>query len=287
MGEVTWRYAEDESQRFPLVPVAACRRRSRLLPVSAFALTEADIDEAIRKPSWGLYKGYAEFKMAHYDDAKRIWTVLAERGNGEAWFNLGILAEDGLGEPRDPVEARRRYEQGAQAGSRNSALRLGLLLQTGKLGKPDPDEARRWLKVAADAGDQEAATQLATLSDAPGGQSAADRLLAEARRLEAEGRHGDAVAAYRRLADDGDRRGMTRLAWAYESGRGVSRSLDEAARLFRKAAEQGEAEAQYALSVMLETGAGQARNPEEALRWLKSSAGMQYPPAVEALQARN
>lgn len=258
-----------------------------LLPVSAFALTEADIDEAIRKPSWGLYKGYAEFKMAHYDDAKRIWTVLAERGSGEAWFNLGILAEDGLGEPRDPVEARRRYEQGAQAGSRNSALRLGLLLQTSKLGKPDPDEARRWLKVAADAGDQEAVTQLAALSDAPGGQSAADRLLADARRLEAEGRHGDAVATYRKLADEGDRRGMTRLAWAYESGRGVSRSLDEAARLFRKAAEQGEAEAQYALSVMLETGAGQTRNPEEALRWLKSSAAMQYPPAVEALQARN
>ena len=55
-----------------------------LLPMSAFALTEADIDEAIRKPSWGLYKGYAEFKMAHYDDARRIWTVLAERGSGEA-----------------------------------------------------------------------------------------------------------------------------------------------------------------------------------------------------------
>lgn len=257
-----------------------------LLPISAFALTEADIDEAIRKPSWGLYKGYAEFKMAHYADAKRIWTALAERGNGEAWFNLGILAEDGLGEPQNPHEARRLYENGAQAGSRNSALRLGLLLQGGKLGQRDIDGARHWLKVAADAGDQEAATHLAALNDPQGG-SIRDRELAEARRFEAEGRHADAAAMYRKLADFGDVRGVTRLAWAYEAGRGVQRNLAEAARLFRVAAEQGEAEAQYALSVMLETGAGQTRNTDEALRWLRASAGKNYPPAVQALQARN
>ncbi|MGV2481346.1 UNVERIFIED_CONTAM: sel1 repeat family protein, partial [Salmonella enterica subsp. enterica serovar Weltevreden] len=77
------------------------------------------------------------------------------------------------------------------------------------------------------------------------------------------------------------------LAWAYEAGRGVQRNLAEAARLFRVAAELGEAEAQYALSVMLDTGAGQTRNADEALRWLRASAGQNYPPAVQALQARN
>ncbi|WP_430434548.1 tetratricopeptide repeat protein [Methyloversatilis sp.] len=257
-----------------------------LLPLSAWAITDDDIAEAVQKPSWGLYKGYAEFKMAHYADAKRIWTALAERGNGEAWFNLGILAEDGLGEPQNPHEARRLYENGAQAGSRNSALRLGLLLQGGKLGQRDIDGARHWLKVAADAGDQEAATHLAALNDPQGG-SIRDRELAEARRFEAEGRHADAAAMYRKLADFGDVRGVTRLAWAYEAGRGVQRNLAEAARLFRVAAEQGEAEAQYALSVMLDTGAGQTRNTDEALRWLRASAGQNYPPAVQALQARN
>lgn len=251
------------------------------------AIDEDDIAEAVRKPSWGLYKGYAEFKMAHYADAKRIWRALAERGNGEAWFNLGILAEDGLGEAQDAHRARLMYEQGAQAGSRNAALRLGLLLQGGKLGQPDVEGARRWLKVAADAGDQEAATHLAALTDPQGGGSIRDRELAEARRFEAEGRHADATAMYRKLADFGDVRGVTRLAWAYEAGRGVTRNLAEAARLFRVAAEQGDAEAQYALSVMLDTGAGQTRDADEALRWLRASAGQDYPPAVQALQARN
>ena len=57
--------------------------------------------------------------------------------------------------------------------------------------------------------------------------------------------------------------------------------------LARLWAEQGGAEAQYALSVMLDTGAGQTRNADEALRWLRASAGQNYPPAVQALQARN
>ncbi|EGK71414.1 Sel1 domain protein repeat-containing protein [Methyloversatilis universalis FAM5] len=257
------------------------------LPFAALAVTDEDIAEAVQKPSWGLYKGYAEFKMAHYADAKRIWSALAERGNGEAWFNLGILAEDGLGEPRDAHAARRLYENGAEAGSRNAALRLGLLLQGGKLGQRDLDGARRWLKVAADKGDAEAATHLAALDDPQGGGSVRDRELAEARRFEAEGRHADAAAMYRKLADFGDVRGVTRLAWAYEAGRGVERNLAEAARLFRVAAEQGDAEAQYALSVMLDTGAGQVRNGDEALRWLRASAGQNYPPAIQALQARN
>lgn len=258
-----------------------------ILPAQAELLDEAEIAEVVRKPNIGLYKGYAEFKMAHYAEAKQIWTALAERGVGEAWFNLGILAEDGLGEAKDPAEARRRYQKGAEAGSRNSALQLAVLLQSNRLGAPDLAAARHWLKRAAELGDEGAAAQLAALdgkSDRPLG--AADSRLADARRLEADGKLPEAIAAYRAVAEAGDARGLTRLAWLHEAGRGVPRNLDEAARLFRKAADAGEAEGQYALSVMLDTGAGQARNPEEALHWLRASAASGYQPAVEALKAR-
>jgi TPR repeat protein len=192
-----------------------------------------------------------------------------------------------LGEPKDAVEARRRYEKGGEAGSRNAALQLAVLLQSKRLGAPDLVAARHWLKRAAELGDDGAAAQLAALdgkSSAPLG--AADSRLAEARRLEADGKLPEAIAAYRAIAEAGDPRGLTRLAWLHEAGRGLPRNLDEAARLFRQAAEAGEAEGQYALSVMLDTGAGQARNPAEALRWLRASAASGYQPAVEALKAR-
>ncbi|WP_347248662.1 tetratricopeptide repeat protein [Zoogloea sp.] len=260
---------------------------SALAPAQAALLGEDDLADVVRKPAIGLYKGYAEFKMAHYAEARQIWMALAERGMGEAWFNLGILAEDGLGEARDGAEARRRYEKAALAGSRNAALHLGIALQTDRFGAADKEGARRWLKLAADMGDDEAATQLAVLDgSAARPVSARDRRLAQARRLEADGSLPEALAAYRALADAGDPRGLTRLAWLYEAGRGVARNLDEAARLFREAAEAGEPEAQYALSVMLDTGAGQAKDAQQALRWLRASAAGHHPPAVEALKAR-
>lgn len=272
--------------RRPLLALALCAAAGSQL-AHAELLDDDELAEVVRKPAIGLYKGYAEFKMAHYAEARQIWTALADKGMGEAWFNLGILAEDGLGEPKDGAEARRRYEKAALAGSRNAALRLGTSLQTSRLGAPDPAGARHWLQVATDLGDDEAAAQLAVL-DGPAARpvSAADKRLAQARRLEADGSLPDAVSAYRAIGDAGDPRGLTRLAWLYEAGRGVPRNLDEAARLFRQAAEAGEPEGQYALSVMLDTGAGQARNPDEALRWLKASAAGRYPPAVEALKAR-
>ncbi len=270
-----------------LVLAALCAAGCLAFPAWGEPLTDDEIAELARKPSIGLYKGYAEFKMAHYAEARRIWEALAERGVGDAWFNLGILAEDGLGEPRDPAEARRRYERAAHAGSSNAALRLGLMLQTDALGAPDPAAAREWLRKAADLGDSEAATQLALLERSAGGPAdGPDRRLAEARRLESEGRLPEAVAAYRAIADAGDPRGLTRLAWLHEAGRGVTRDLAQAASLFRRAAEAGEPEAQYALSVMLETGAGQPRDAEAAMRWLRASAKAGYRPAVEALGER-
>jgi uncharacterized protein len=256
-------------------------------PASAELLGEDDLSDVVRKPAIGLYKGYAEFKMAHYAEAHQIWTALAERGMGEAWFNLGILAEDGLGEPKDGLEARRRYEKAALAGSRNAALRLGTSLQTNRLGPVDMDGARRWLKAAVDLGDDEAAAQLAILDGtAAKPVSARDRRLAAARRMEADGSLPDALLAYRAIADAGDPRGLTRLAWLYEAGRGVPRNLAEAARLFRQAAEAGDPEGQYALSVMFDTGAGQPHDSEQALRWLRTAAAGGYPPAIEALKAR-
>ena len=71
----------------------------------------------------------------------------------------------------------------------------------------------------------------------------------------------------------------------YEAGRGVERSLAEAARLFMQSAEAGDAEAQYAIAVMYRTGKGQPQDREQSLAWLKRSAGQNYPAAVAAMAA--
>ena len=48
-----------------------------------------------------------------------------------------------------------------------------------------------------------------------------------------------------------DYRGLTRMAWLYETGIAVDRDIDRAGRLFACAAEAGVAEAQYAIQYLL------------------------------------
>lgn len=242
-------------------------------------LSEAEVADIAAQPSIGLYKAYAEFKMARYGDARRIWEALAERGVAEAWFNLGILAEDGLGETRDVRRALEHYERGATGGSVKAQYRLALLHIEGTIVEPDRQIAEQWLEAAARGGHVDAARQLDVLR---GGVEVDDYLAI--RLIESEGRAEEAADAYRRLSEQGNVRARTRLAWMHETGRGVPRDLSKAAQLFESAATLGDAEAQFALSVMLRTGAGRPRDDAAARAWLLDSARAGYPEAVEALR---
>jgi len=245
-------------------------------PVDAVGVDGSTPEDWIRNPAIGNYTAYAEFKMARYAQARQIWEVLASRGNGDALFNLGILAEDGLGEPRDMAKAEQLYVSAATAGNFKSQYRLGTLYLAGVLLPRDLDKARSFLSLAAAAGDREAASLLDTL-DTP---SANETPFARAERLAASGEPAAAARLYADLAEAGNVAAQTRLAWMFEAGRGVERSLDEAARLFQRSAEAGDAEAQFAISVMYRTGRGRARDDALADAWLERSAAQGYPPAL-------
>lgn len=269
-------------------------RIQRISPIAllAFALAtaspavhaqESTVEDWIRNPAMGNYKAYAEFKMAHYDAARYIWEVLAGLGNPDALFNLGVLAEDGLGEPKDMKKAEALYVAAANAGGFKARYRLGMLYSGGGAVPKDLAKARQYLSLAAAGGDKEAAARLASL-DRP------ERPLSEfeqAELLASGGSHAEAAALYRRIAEAGNLTARTRLAWMYEAGRGVERNLDEAARLFMQSAQAGDAEAQYAIAVMYRTGRGQPKDREQSLLWLKRAAEQRYPAAVAALAAEN
>jgi TPR repeat protein len=242
---------------------------------------DIDLAEIVRRPAIGNYRGYAEFKMAHYAAAKRIWEALDQRDFGEAAFNLGILHEDGLGVPRNIDRALAYYRRGATLGSPKAMFRMGLIYWLGAPGVAvDRGEGRRYLSMAAEAGDSEAKRYLAT--DGNSGDLADPVMRAD--RALAEGNSSAYVAILSSAAESGHARAQTRLAWSYESGRGVGRDLDAAARWFLAAAEQGDGEAMYALAVMHNTGAGRAKDPVLAEHWLKRSAAAQYPAALADLR---
>ena len=249
----------------------------------AFAAQAQDsqVEDWVRNPAMGNYKAYAEFKMAHYDAARHIWETLSGLGNADALFNLAILAEDGLGEPKDMKKAEALYLAAANAGGFKAQYRLGMLYSTGGALDKDLVKARKYLNLAATHGDKDAIARLATLGQ-PG---PAGSLFEEAEILSSSGQHTQASVVYQRGADAGDLRAGTRLAWMYEAGRGVPRDLAHAAGLFMSAAQAGDAEAQFAMAVMCRTGRGQPKDRAQAMVWLTQSAAQNYPPAVAALKA--
>lgn len=240
---------------------------------------DSDRLDWLRNPAMGNYKAYAEFKMAHYAAAREVWETLAEVGNGDALFNLGILAEDGLGEPKNMAKAEALYSSAARSDNFKAQYRLGLLYSVGRLLAKDVEKARLYLTMAAQHGDQDARTMLANLE----GASASISALHQADLLDAAGQHVQAAAQYQTLADRGDALAQTRLAWLYEAGRGVTLNLTQAAMWFEVAAQHGQADAQYALSVMYRTGRGREKDTVQSLCWLTRSVAQNHASAKAAL----
>jgi TPR repeat protein len=96
----------------------------------------------------------------------------------------------------------------------------------------------------------------------------------------------EAAAAMQQLqrdADGGDARAQSRLAVAYELGRGVPKDEEKAAKYYRLAAEKGQVESQYFLGRLYAQGAGVSKDYAEALAWYRKSAASGYPPALNGL----
>lgn len=233
----------------------------------------------LRNPAMGNYKAYAEFKMAHYDAARTVWETLAEIGNGDALFNLGVMAEDGLGEARNVSKAEALYRSAAGVGNFKAQYRLGLLYAVGQVLPHDSAQARIYLGMAATHGDRDARAMLENLGQPTGPLSE----FAQAEIWSGGGEHAKAAALYEQLARAGDMTAQARLAWLYEAGLGVPQNLQEAASRFEQAAIGGVADAQYAMAVILRTGRGRPQNADASLQWLRKAANQRHPAAQAAL----
>ena len=82
----------------------------------------------------------------------------------------------------------------------------------------------------------------------------------------------EAVAWYRRAAEQGDARAQYNLGGMYREGRGVPQDAAGAVAWYRRAAEQGHARAQYNLGGMYAAGRGVPPDAVEAHMWFTIAA---------------
>jgi Sel1 repeat len=142
--------------------------------------------------------GQRAYVHRHFEEARRIWTPLAEAGDAEAQVSLGLLFDLGQGVPEDPATAYKWYRRAAEAGLAKAQFNVAVMEDSGVVGPRNPVAAARWYAKAAAHGHLRAQYNLAQLYSSGDG---VPRDIAEAKAWYRVAAHGGLTAAADKLAE--------------------------------------------------------------------------------------
>ncbi len=100
----------------------------------------------------GLEEADAAYKRVDYETALRELRPLANQGNAEAQYNLGVVYDKGLGVPRDYTEAAKWFRKAAVQGNAGAQFALGFMYGHGEGVRQNYAEAVKWYRKAAEQG---------------------------------------------------------------------------------------------------------------------------------------
>ena len=108
--------------------------------------------------SWSqdFQKGYSAAQSGGFATALREWTPLAEQGNADAQYNLGVIYDTGQGVPQNNKTAVKWYRLAAEQGGSFAQLNLGVMYANGQGVPQDYKTAVKWYRLAAEQGDADA-----------------------------------------------------------------------------------------------------------------------------------
>ena len=123
-------------------------------------------------------QGFQATERGDYQTAFKLWLPLAEQGDVNAQYNLGIMYDNGRGVKQDDFEAVKWFRKAAELGHANAQSNFGVAYSTGRGVRQDDVEAVKWFKKAAGNGGKEVQRKLG-LSYLVGRGIQKDRILAK------------------------------------------------------------------------------------------------------------
>jgi TPR repeat protein len=106
--------------------------------------------------SGDFQKGWTAYSSLDYAGAKAEWQDLADAGDADAAYGMGLLYGNGFGVDMNDELALKYYGIAAEQGHADAAFNLAVMHQNG-WGVPQDDEiANKWYRLAADKGNTEA-----------------------------------------------------------------------------------------------------------------------------------
>jgi len=108
--------------------------------------------------------GKAAFESGDYVTAKRLMHPLAEQGQANAQYYIGMMYAIGKGGRQDYVVALKWFRKAAEQGLAQAQNSLGSMYYNGYGVPHDPVKAHKWLNLAAGGGNEPASKNRGTLS---------------------------------------------------------------------------------------------------------------------------
>ena len=101
----------------------------------------------------GFDEGMAAYERGDYATALKEFRPLAEQGNADGQFNLGLMYDLGRGVTQSYAEAWKWYRLAAEQGNAEAQNNLGYMFDNGEGVPQDYAEALKWYRKAAEQGD--------------------------------------------------------------------------------------------------------------------------------------
>lgn len=203
------------------------------------------------------------------EEALRWYRSAGEQGHTLGALNSGLLYDSGEGVPREATAAAAWYRKAAEAGNGRAAYNLGQLYENGEGVPRDSAQAAAWYDKAQRAGIAAAGPKLAALSPRPTAALTRESLAPFAPPSFESGRQTPAKTPE-----------SLHLALAKDYAMGQSAPDDGlVADAIRAAAESGDLQAACNLGMRHVNGRGVSRDWAQGERWLRRAADRGYAPA--------
>jgi len=104
------------------------------------------------------------YTRGDYSTAVKLLGELAEQGDVDAQFNLGLMYDKGKGVPQDYKRAVNWYTKAAEQGVAGAQYNLGLMYANGQGVPQDYIKAHMWWNIASASGGEKARTDMDILA---------------------------------------------------------------------------------------------------------------------------
>lgn len=128
-----------------------------LLPLHPAAAT------SVEEPEMTVEQGTEAYQGGDYETALTIWRTLADRGDAEAQYNLGLMYNNGRGVEQDYSQAAEWFRKAAEQGFLQTQFMLANMYAKGRGVAQDDAQAAIWFRKAAEQGNTTAQYTIGTM----------------------------------------------------------------------------------------------------------------------------